>query len=342
MGPVDYEVSKLCTDVQDAPMAPKPMRVSRRAVCLSLLLTGGGAALARYVNPAEAHETEAAKVLEIADGVFVHKGQVAQITPENHADIANSGFVVGNDAVAVIDTGGSYFAGAALRASIGEHTDKPIKYVINTHMHPDHVLGNAAFKAGAPKFIAHHKMARALAARSERYLRVTEDELGKEAFAGTEIVLPEQEVETTATIDLGGRTLKLAAQNTAHTDNDLVVTDDKTGAAFLGDLIFSEHVPSLDGSIVGWIKTLEKIGQSPSRQIVPGHGPATLSWPEAATPMLRYLKAVAGDVRAVIKRGGTISEAVEEAATQEASHWQLFDEFHKRNISAAFAELEWE
>ncbi|MBU2580987.1 MAG: quinoprotein relay system zinc metallohydrolase 2 [Alphaproteobacteria bacterium] len=315
---------------------------TRRTACLGLLFMGGSAGFARYFGGLQARETEAANSIEIADGVFVHQGQIADQAPENHGDISNAGFVIGTDAVAVIDTGGSYLAGAALRAAVAERTKNPIKYVINTHMHPDHVLGNAAFKADAAAFVAHHKMPRALTARSERYLRVASEMLGAEAFAGTQIVLPDQLVETSSSIDLGGRSLQLSAQNTAHTDNDLIVTDDKTGVAFMGDLIFSGHVPSLDGSIKGWIETLEKIGNSPAQKIVPGHGPAALSWPEASMPMLRYLNAVANDVRAIIKRGGTISEAVDTAAGGEASQWQLFEDFHKRNVSAAFAELEWE
>ncbi|KUO64674.1 MAG: MBL fold metallo-hydrolase [Alphaproteobacteria bacterium BRH_c36] len=316
--------------------------VTRRLACLGLVACGGGAALSRLATPLQAGEIPAAKVAEIADGVFVHRGQIALQSPANHADISNAGFVVGTDAVAVIDTGGSYHAGAALRAAVAKHTKAPIRYVINTHMHPDHVLGNAAFKADKPRFIAHHKMKRALSARTARYLEAAENALGDEAFEGTEVVLPDAGVEDVDTLDLGGRTLRLAAQPTAHTDNDLVITDQKTGTAFVGDLIFSGHVPALDGSIVGWIEVLEKLGHQAPALIVPGHGPAALSWAAGSEPVQRYLRAVAHDVRAIIKRGGTISEAIETAGISEASGWELFDEFHKRNVTAAFAELEWE
>ena len=316
--------------------------VSRRLACLGPVAFCASAGLARLATPLRAGEIGDAKLAEIADGVFVHRGQIALQSPGNHADISNAGFVVGTDAVAVIDTGGSYRTGAALRAAIAKHTKTPIRYVINTHMHPDHVLGNAAFKPDEPRFIAHHKMKRALSARSARYLEAAENALGAEVFEGTEVVLPDAGVEDVDTIDLGGRTLRLAAQPTAHTDNDLVITDQKTGTAFVGDLIFSEHVPALDGSIVGWMKVLENLGQTAPARIVPGHGPAALSWAAGSEPLQRYLGAVTEDVRAIIKRGGTISEAIETAAVSEASRWDLFDEFHKRNVTAAFAELEWE
>jgi quinoprotein relay system zinc metallohydrolase 2 len=281
-------------------------------------------------------------VIEVAPSVFVHRGQHAIFTPENKGDISNPGFVVGTDAVAVIDTGGSPVVGRALKAAVTEVTDKPIRYVINTHMHPDHVFGNVAFAGEGTTFVGHHKLERGLLARADRYLAINKDLLGAAAFEGTKIIPPGQKVEGTATLDLGGRSLELNAQPTAHTDNDLTVTDSATGTVFMGDLLFVEHIPTIDGSIKGWMALLERFGTAPPAQVVPGHGPAALSWADAATPLQRYLSAVATDVRALIKQGKTLGEATETAGLAEKDAWVLFEEYHKRNVSAAFAELEWE
>ena len=281
-------------------------------------------------------------VLEVAEGTFVHRGEHGLQRPDNHGDISNSGFVIGRDSVAVIDTSGSYIAGSELRKSILALTSKPIRYVINTHMHPDHVLGNAAFKGEHVEFVGHAKLARALSARGERYLEAARRAMGEEAFNGTEIILPTRSIDAPKKLDLGGRELQLIPQTTAHTDNDLVILDEATGTMFAGDLIFSGHTPALDGSILGWIKVLNRLGDIDAKRIVPGHGPEMMALAAARKPMLRYLNAVVNDVRKIIAAGGTITEAMESAATQERGNWELFDEFHQRNVSAAFAELEWE
>lgn len=281
-------------------------------------------------------------VTEVAPGVYVHVGEVALATAQNAGDHANMGFIVGNTAVAVIDTGGSLQVGNRLRDAVQTVTDLPIRYVINTHMHPDHVLGNGAFEAEGTTFVAHHKMARGLAARAERYLAVYAQEMGAEAFAGTRVVLPTRAIEAPTTLDLGGREIVLTPHATAHTDNDLTVRDTRTGSVFMGDLLFAEHVPTIDGSIRGWMTVLTALMNEPAERVVPGHGPASMPWPEAAEPNRRYLETIAQGVREMIADNRTLSDATASVGLSEKSAWKLFEDYHGRNVSTAFAELEWE
>jgi quinoprotein relay system zinc metallohydrolase 2 len=284
----------------------------------------------------------AADVTEVAPGVFVHQGRYEVQSADNRGDIANAGFVVGDEAVAVIDTSGSAVMGAELRDAIRDVTKKPIRYVINTHMHPDHVFGNAAFKQDDPVFVGHYKLARALGTRSESYMTANEQMLGEDVFKGSEIILPTMSIKEPTTLDLGGRTLLLEAQATAHTDNDLIVTDSKTDTLFLGDLLFSVHVPTLDGSIKGWLALLDELGSRKAARVVPGHGPKTMELPEALEPEQLYLATIAADVRRQIAEGKTLAEATKTAGFSQKDAWKLFDQYHVRNVTAAFAELEWE
>lgn len=292
--------------------------------------------------PAHAAQAEPLGVEEVAPGVFVHAGEVALMSRENRGDIANIGFVVGDESVAVIDTGGSVAVARGLLAAIRQVTDKPISHVINTHMHPDHVFGNAAFSGLNAVFAGHRNLPRALDARGRHYLRANRALIGDDLLDEVRIVTPSLLVEEEAEIDLGNRVLRLAAWPVAHTDNDLTVLDERTGTLFAGDLLFMQHLPVVDGSLVRWLEVMRALEELPAARVVPGHGPASAAWPEALAPQRRYLERLAEDVRRVIADGGRMTDAVATAGQSERDRWRLFDDFNARNATAAFAELEWE
>lgn len=280
------------------------------------------------------------QVREVAVGVFVHFGVNALMTAENEGAIANIGFVVGDDAVAVIDTGGSVREGRRLLAAIRNVTAKPIRYVINTHAHPDHVFGNAAFAGEAAIFVGHRNLPRALALRGPYYLDAFRRSMG-DALDGVELIAPQQLIDGEVKLDLGNRALSLHAWAAAHSDSDLTVFDDTTQILFAGDLVFVRHIPVVDGSLRGWLAAVDALSRIPARRVVPGHGPLA-GWPLALAGERRYLERLAQDCRALIATGGSIAEAAATAGVSERSQWELFEAYSARNATAAFAELEWE
>jgi quinoprotein relay system zinc metallohydrolase 2 len=293
------------------------------------------------VGPTYAAEIEPFPTEEVAPGLFVYAAPIAVAAPDNLGAIANLGFVIGREAVAVIDTGGSLAAGQRLAASIRARTDLPVRWVINTHVHPDHMLGNAAFVRPGVTFVGHHNLPQALAARADGYLAANRALVG-EAFAGTTIVPPTRLVDGALDLDLGGRVLHLESWPTAHTNTDLTVLDVATQTWFLGDLLFTGHVPALDGRLKGWIAILRSLRERSAERVVPGHGPASVSWPAAAAPIERYLSVLEGDVRRAIRAGDTMRETAARAGTSESAAWSLFDAFNPRNATSAYQELEWE
>src|SRR5436190_5577491 len=281
-------------------------------------------------------------VAEVATGVFMHSGALPLMTRENEGAIANIGFVLGRDGVAVIDTGGSVREGRRLLAAIRMRTSKPIRYVISTHAHPDHIFGHAAFENENALFIGHRNLPRALAMRGQLYLDAYRRLLGAEIMADVKIVAPTQLVTEDLHLDLGGRRLALKAWRTAHSDSDLTVVDEDTGTLFAGDLVVSKHIPVLDGSILGWLRALDAIAQMPIKRILPGHGPVMDNWAGAVAQQRRYLEGLTWDVRGLISQGAPISAAARTAGEAERDGWNLFEEYNARNATAAFAELEWE
>jgi glyoxylase-like metal-dependent hydrolase (beta-lactamase superfamily II) len=166
--------------------------------------------------------------------------------------------------------------------------------------------------------------------------------MGPEAFEGTRVVLPTTLVSDRLEVDLGGRKLVLEAWKTAHTNTDLTVYDERTGTWFLGDLLFAGHVPALDGNLAGWLRVVADLKARPATRVVPGHGPASMPWPAAIAPMEAYLAGLEKDVRRRVREGQPIEDAAAAAKGSEPDGWALFHDFHPRNVTNAFHELEWE
>jgi quinoprotein relay system zinc metallohydrolase 2 len=277
----------------------------------------------------------------MGDGIYVHHGVHLDIDEGYQGDICNASFVVGSKGVAVIDTGGSVKVGKQLREAIRKVTPLPVLYVINTHVHPDHVYGNASFLADNPKFIGHDKLATAMELRREQYAKLNARLLGKDA-EGSELIKPTMSVKTTLELDLGDRKLVLMAHPNAHTNTDVSVMESKASTLFTGDLLFIERTPTLEGDIKGLIGELEKLKTSPTKQVVPGHGPVTKDWKVAIENELRYLNALLTDIRTSIKNGESMESAMNTAAAGEKDKWKLFDIANRRNVNVIYPALEWE
>ena len=281
------------------------------------------------------------KLEKVADGIYVHHGLHEDLAEGYHGDICNIGFIIGSKGIAVIDSGGTFKVGQRFREAIRQVSDLPVLYVINTHVHPDHIYGNAAFLEDKPQFVGHHKLAGAMDSRKDAYSRMHQEWMG-EAFAGSEMVKPTLAVTDATTLDLGDRQLTLQAHPVAHTSTDLTVIDSKTSTLWSGDLLFVERTPSIDGDLKGWIAVTENLGNLSVNQTVPGHGPVVTNLKGALDNQQRYLTVLLSDIRASISKGEMMESAMNTAAASEKDKWVLFEIVNRRNVNNTYPGLEWE
>jgi quinoprotein relay system zinc metallohydrolase 2 len=278
---------------------------------------------------------------EVAPSIFVHAGEIAEATARNANGISNVSFIIGREAVAVFDPGGSRSIGMMMWESIRDRTKLPVRHVVLSHVHPDHVFGASYFEEREkPVFVGHEKLPAALAQRGEYYQKRLEQQIGNHPTGKS--VAPAMLVSDKAEIDLGGRKLILTAHQRGHSDCDLTMFDEQTATLFAGDILFVDRVPSLDGSLLGWLKQLEALKAIPAQRAVPGHGPEQVPWPAGAANLERYLNVLLTQTRAAIAKGVEITEAVKTVGQSERGKWKLFDEYHGHNVTKAFKELEWE
>ncbi len=235
-------------------------------VCLSLSLS--------LSLPARAELDYRLEPRQIAEDTWLLEGGTENFSRDNGGNIVNTGFIVTEAGVLVIDTGPSKRYGQALREAIAGTTGKPVIQVLLTHHHPDHVLGNQAF-ADVP--------IGALAGTTE-LLRQQGDAMAENLYRlvgdwmrGTEVVLPNRTLEP-GVLEIGGHRLRLLAL-AGHTGADLAIFDERTGVLFAGDLVFYQRAlttPNSPGLQV-WLKDLDRLQALPWRLVVPGHGPVASS-----------------------------------------------------------------
>jgi glyoxylase-like metal-dependent hydrolase (beta-lactamase superfamily II) len=190
---------------------------------------------------------------------------------------ANSGFVVGNDGVLAIDSRFTPQLAGGLLTAIRSVTSLPVKYVVNTHYHPDHAWGNMVFKAQGAVIVARPETRAALLKYSPVYLAFYQEHAPEtyELIRNVQVVPPDTTFGDETEIDLGGVKVALRYFGPAHTAGDCVVIVPKDKVAFVGGLVSNGYHPNMGdpgADFDNWIATLEKLRAAKLAHIVPGQG----------------------------------------------------------------------
>jgi glyoxylase-like metal-dependent hydrolase (beta-lactamase superfamily II) len=258
-----------------------------------------GIALA-LLAPCAAAQTLRPQAAEVAPDTWMVQGLSALGSPANRNFISNAAFVVTRDGVVVVDALGSPALAQELLAEIRRITPAPVRYVIVTHYHADHVYGLQAFKAAGATVVAHRDGQLYLNSDTAALrLQASREELAPAVDANTRLVAADRWIDGPTTIRLGGVDFLLQPAGPAHTPEDLVVWVPKQKLLLAGDIVFRGRVPFVGQADSGrWIGALDKLLSFDAQVIVPGHGPVSTSARadlELTRDYLKYLRQAMGE-----------------------------------------------
>ena len=218
------------------------------------------------------------QAVQVAPQVWFVQGAAALGSPANRNFISNAGFVVTDDGVLVVDALGSPALAQELLAEIRRVTPQPVRYVVVTHYHADHIYGLQAFKAAGATIVAHSAGREYLNSdTAQQRLQASRVDLAPWVDAQTRLVAADRWLEGDETrLRMGSYEVLIRRVGPAHTPEDLVVFVPQLGVLFSGDLFFRGRVPFVgqaDSRL--WIASLERMMEFNPRLVIPGHGPVS-------------------------------------------------------------------
>jgi glyoxylase-like metal-dependent hydrolase (beta-lactamase superfamily II) len=221
---------------------------------------------------------QAADVMQlqaVTDGVWFVQGEAALGSSANRNFISNAGFVVTGQGVVVIDALGSPALAQELITAIKGVTSQPIRYVIVTHYHADHIYGLQAFRALGATIIAQRSGRDYLNSdTAAQRLATSREELFPWIDETTRLEAADRWLDADTVLELGGEKFHIQHVGPAHTPEDLVVHAERAGVMFAGDLVFRGRIPFVgQADSRQWIASLGRLIDLRPRTVVPGHGP---------------------------------------------------------------------
>ncbi|BCD59779.1 MULTISPECIES: MBL fold metallo-hydrolase [unclassified Nitratiruptor] len=274
--------------------------------------------------------------LKITPHVYCFFGKNEIPNKHNNGNISNSCFVILKNGVAVFDTGPTYMYAKEEVTQIRKITPKKIKYVINSHYHDDHILGNSYYATLGVRIYGtkeiEHKYQNTTNTRMQQHIT-------KESYKDTQLVLPTHYVTKSITLDNELQVIPIP--HPAHTKSDLIAFYPKERVVFAGDIIFNDRLPSIrDGDIEGWLKAIDFILSLKPKYIIGGHG---MKYDTKAYIFTKeYLQQLRKEFKKAIEDGIELDEVTTKITLPQYKNMKLYKELHRKNVFKAYQIYEWE
>jgi len=273
----------------------------------------------------------------VSGGTYCFFGHSEVMDEHNNGDISNSCFVNMGTSYLAIDSGSTFsYANQAY-----EKTQKikklPISYVVNTHVHDDHWLGNSYYTTVGAQIIGSAAFKELPIEEQTRMQR----RISKEAYKGTTQTHPTIFVENEKVLNIDGKKVYIKSVNhKAHTNSDLYIYIPSQKIVFVGDLVFNDRIPSIrDGNLQGWIDALDEVRSLDVEYIVGGHGKIITR--DSLNMTYDYITELQEEVSNCIDEGIDISDTVNSVTMDKFKNIKLYDVMHRQNVEIAYRMLEW-
>jgi glyoxylase-like metal-dependent hydrolase (beta-lactamase superfamily II) len=283
----------------------------------------------------------------VAEGAYMVQGLSALGSSTNQNFISNAGFVITDAGVVVIDALGSPPLAHQLLHEIRQLTALPVKYVIVTHYHADHIYGLQVFKEAGATIVAHALAREYLASEAAKQrLEISRKDIAPWVDEHTRLVPPdlwvgEDHPRADTTLKLGTVEFVLRPVGPSHTPEDLVVHVPALGVLFAGDLVFRGRLPFVgQADSGGWIRALDRMLALQPAVVVPGHGAASTD-PRADLALTRdYLQYLRDRMGEAARNMDPFDEAYQRTDWSRYSHLPLFEAANRMNAYNTYLLME--
>jgi glyoxylase-like metal-dependent hydrolase (beta-lactamase superfamily II) len=279
--------------------------------------------------------------VRISEHAWTWIGPYGPPTKENQGFRMNMGFVVGNDAVTVIDSGYGDGMAHAMLDQIRRISDHPVRYVINTDSQPHRILGNGVFKNEGATIIAAEDAAIRIAGEGEAMARTAEQIIGTAPGSIQPPGNPDRTLTDVTQLDLGGVTLKVIPVGTAHTPGSIIVKVVEDKVIYAGDVLYGGRMLAIlpVSRVDEWIRVIDNLRSFDNVVFVPGHGePGSLG--EFEDSNYNYLTTLKAHMDEAIEEGIELQVAID---SLDQSEWQNLADFEAlagRNAHQTYLERE--
>ena len=277
------------------------------------------------------------KAKKVAENVYCFFGAVEKISKINAGDIVNTCYVKTKDGFVVIDSGPTFAYAKQAYEQMKKIDNLPVKYVINTHDHDDHWLGNSFYKSRGARLIGPRTYDENIIVGMQTRMQMA---LGKELFGQTTIVQLDSIVDDNLTLHVGGEKFEITQPiSMAHTKGDLIVYLAGKKVLFVGDLVFHDRIASLrHGSLLGSLEALDVIDSYHAQTVIGGHGYQTNE--SSTDEFRRYLTEIKKQVSQALDEDIGMEQITQKVKMPYFQKFKLYNVLHNRNVLDAYKELE--